>query len=113
MNELTTNSNIEKMKKRLRPKHVPSHLVSGMMIALATIYEVSTHAASSTPADRLPRIWNNATFAIVVSSTSMMVASITAIATSHLLAAGTLRAVWIAVSAGAAATGQPAWDRVI
>src|SRR5579864_6717291 len=83
-----------------------------MMIAFATIYEVSTHAASSTPADRLPRIWNNATFAIVVSSTSMMVASITATATSHLLAAGTLRAVWIAAS-GAAATGQPAGDRVI
>src|SRR5262245_54023387 len=55
----------------------------GRMTALATRYEVSAQAASSTLAERLPAIWGSETFNTVVSSTSMKVANITATATIH------------------------------
>jgi len=103
MNELLTNSRIEKLKNRLRPKYAPHHPVSGITIALAIMYDVSTHAASSTPAERLPRICSSATLAIVVSSTSMIVASITAAAISHLLTAAAPRSGGAALWEGAAA----------
>src|SRR5579872_5476136 len=50
------------------------------MMALATRYDVSAQAASSTLADRLPAICGSDTFTTVVSSTSMNVANMTAMA---------------------------------
>src|SRR4051794_26296486 len=55
----------------------------GRMIALATRYDVSTHVDSSMLADRLPAICGSDTFATLVSSTSMKVASITVMAITH------------------------------
>src|SRR5438270_12923217 len=55
----------------------------GRMIALATRYEVSTHVASSTLAERLPAMCRSATLAMLVSRTSMNVASITVNAMIH------------------------------
>ena len=46
-------------------------------MALATRYEVSTQVVSSTVAERLPAMWGRATFATLVSRTSMKVAIIT------------------------------------
>jgi hypothetical protein len=68
------------------------------------MYEVSTHAASSTPAERLPRMCSSATLAMVVSSTSMIVASITATAISHLLTATALSGITGVLICEAAAT---------
>ena len=42
-----------------------------------------TQVLSSIPAERLPAMWGRATFAMLVSSTSMNVASVTVIATSQ------------------------------
>ncbi len=53
------------------------------MIALATRYEVSAHAASSTLAERLPAMCGSETLTTVVSSTSIKVAHMTATATIH------------------------------
>jgi hypothetical protein len=55
----------------------------GKMTALATRYDVSVQVASSVVADKLPAMWGRETFTTVVSSTSMKVLLITAIATSH------------------------------
>src|SRR5438067_10677601 len=55
----------------------------GRMMALATRYDVSAHVASSVVADRLPAMWGSETLTTVVSSTSIKVPVITAIATSH------------------------------
>ena len=55
----------------------------GRMMALATRYEVSTQVASSVDAERLPAMCGSATFATLVSSTSMKVASITVNAIIH------------------------------
>src|SRR6185503_16065110 len=59
------------------------HALVGSTIALDTRYEVSTHVLSSTPAPRLPAICGTATFAMLVSSTSMNVASVATTAVSH------------------------------
>src|SRR6187549_3612797 len=53
------------------------------MMALATRYDVSTHVDSSIVADRLPAMCGSDTLTTVVSSTSMNVANMTAIATIH------------------------------
>ena len=53
----------------------------GRLIALATRNEVSTHVISSTPADRLPRMWSRATFAIVTSRITRNVAIMVVMAT--------------------------------
>ena len=71
------------ISSRLRPMKLASHPVIGRMIALATRYEVRTHVASSMLADRLPAMWGSDTLTTVVSSTSMNVANITAMATIH------------------------------
>src|SRR5271157_853794 len=55
----------------------------GRMMALATRYEVSAQAASSTLAERLPAMCGRDTLTTVVSSTSMKVANITAVAMIH------------------------------
>src|SRR5262245_21853507 len=62
----------------------------GRMMALATRYEVCTQVASSGVADRLPAMCGSATFATLVSSTSMKVASITVTAMIHGLMMGGL-----------------------
>src|ERR1035441_10473962 len=60
----------------------------GRMMALATRYEVSTQVASSTLAERLPAICGRETLTTVVSSTSMNVANMTAVATIQGLTCG-------------------------
>src|ERR1700704_2297743 len=60
-----------------------SHPLSGSTMALETRYEVSTHVLSSVPAERLPAMCGSATLAMLVSSTSMNVASVTATAMIH------------------------------
>src|SRR5665213_4500839 len=57
-------------------------------MAFATRYEVSTQAASSWLIERLPAICGSATFAMLVSSTSMNVASVTVMAIAHGLKRG-------------------------
>src|SRR5215210_6365217 len=66
-----------------RPKVLASQPVIGRTIALATRYDVSAHVASSIDADRLPAMCGSDTFTTVVSSTSMKVANITAVAISQ------------------------------
>src|ERR1700756_3606540 len=65
-----------------------SHPLRGRTMALETRYEVRTHVLSSCPAERLPAMWGSATLAMLVSSTSMKVASVTASAMIHGLTAG-------------------------
>src|SRR5208283_3935844 len=60
-----------------------NHPPIGRMMALATRYEVSIQVASSVDAERLPAMCGSATFATLVSSTSMKVASITVKAMIH------------------------------
>ena len=69
------------ISSRLRPKVAASQPVIGRMIALATRYEVSTHVASSIVADIVAAMCGSDTLTTVVSSTSMKVPNITAIAT--------------------------------
>src|SRR6185369_16172007 len=57
--------------------------VMGRTMALATRYEVSAQVASSGVADMLPARCGSETLTTVVSSTSMKVADMTAMATSH------------------------------
>src|SRR5579872_5722539 len=71
------------ISRRLRPNVRASHPVIGSTIALATRYDVSTHVDSSIVADRFPAICGSDTLTTVVSSTSMNVANMTAIATIH------------------------------
>ena len=60
------------------------------MIALATRYDVRAHVASSVVADMLLAMCGSDTLTTVVSSTSMKVANITAIATTQGLTRGVL-----------------------
>src|SRR3989442_11746295 len=53
------------------------------MIAFATRYDVRAQVASSVEADRLPAMCGSETFTTVVSSTSIKVPNITAMATIH------------------------------
>src|SRR6476661_6543281 len=76
------------ISSRLRPKNRASHPVIGRMIAFATRYDVSTHVDSSIVAERLPAMWGSDTLTTVVSSTSMNVANMTAIATIQGLTCG-------------------------
>ena len=71
------------ISRRLRPKKVASHPVNGRTMAFATRYDVSTHVDSSIVAERLPAMCGSDTFTTVVSSTSMKVANMTAMATIH------------------------------
>ena len=63
--------------RRLRPKRSASTPVSGVRIAAATMYDVSTHEIWSCVADMLPCMCGSATLTIVVSTTCMTVASMT------------------------------------
>src|ERR1035438_10144223 len=65
-----------------------SQPLSGSTMAFETRYDVSTQVLSSVPAERLPAIWGSATLAMLVSSTSMNVASVTVRAMIHGLTAG-------------------------
>src|SRR5581483_4230399 len=58
-------------------------------MAFATRYEVNAQVASSTLAERLPAMCGSDTFTTVVSSTSMKVPNMTAIATIQGLTCGT------------------------
>src|SRR5690349_13944446 len=80
-NEASVNPVVDSISKFLRPKRPASQPVIGKMIALATRYEVSAQVASSVVADMLLAMCGSDTFTTVVSSTSMKVANITAIAT--------------------------------
>src|SRR5271167_5154171 len=60
----------------------------GRITALATRYELSTQVLSSKPAERLPAMCGSATLAMLVSSTSMNVASVTVNAMIHGLCFG-------------------------
>src|SRR5438552_12584413 len=79
---------IDKSSRRLRPNTDASQLVIGSTIALAAMYDVSTHVDSSTVADKLPAMCERETFTTVVSSTTMKVPHMTATAVSHGLTNG-------------------------
>src|ERR1019366_3839587 len=65
-----------------------SQPLSGSTMAFETRYDVNTQVLSSSPAERLPAIWGSATLAMLVSSTSMNVASVTVRAIIHGFTAG-------------------------
>ena len=73
----------ESISRRFRPKRPASQPVMGRMMAFATRYEVSVQVASSLLADKLPAICGKETLTTVVSSTSMNVLDMTAIAISQ------------------------------
>src|SRR5438270_5735727 len=76
------------ISSRLRPKRPAIHPVIGRRMAFATRYDVSVQVASSVLAERLPAICGSETLTTVVSSTSMKVLDITAIAMSQGLICG-------------------------
>jgi len=82
--ELTVKRLIENIKYRFRPKTLLSQPVMGIMTAFETRYDVMVQVDSSTPAERLPRMWTSATLTTDVSTISMRVGSITVIAIIHL-----------------------------
>jgi hypothetical protein len=73
----------ESMSRRLRPNVLASQPVIGKTMALATRYDVSVQVASSVLAERLPAMCGSETLTTVVSSTSMKVLDMTAIAISQ------------------------------
>jgi hypothetical protein len=79
--EVTVKATVAMMKRRLRPSRSVSHPVIGRLMAFATRNDVSTHVISSTPADRLPRMWSSATLAMVTSRITRKVAIIVEMAT--------------------------------
>src|ERR1700722_2911185 len=81
--ELTVNNEMQMRKNRLRPITDTSQPVIGSTIAFDTRYEVSTHVLSSLLAPRFPPICGSATFAILVSRTSIKAASDTTNAISQ------------------------------
>src|SRR6187397_1447900 len=78
------------INRRFRPNVAASQPVIGRMMALATRYDVNTHVASSIVADIVAAMCGSDTFTTVVSSTSMKVPNITAIATIHGLTRGSV-----------------------
>src|SRR5262245_25278211 len=79
--EAAVNPAVDAISNRLRPSIDANHPVSGRTIAFATRYEVNAHVASSVVAAMLLAMCGSDTFTTVVSSTSMKVANITAMAT--------------------------------
>ncbi len=75
--EAIVNPAIAISSRRRRPMIEASQPVAGVAMAAATIYEVSTHEIWSCVADSEPCMFGSATFAIVVSSACIKVASIT------------------------------------
>src|ERR1700733_9037522 len=86
--ELNVNSARQMIKNRFRPKRDTNHPVMGRMIALDTRYDVRTHVLSSLLAPMFPAMCGSATFAMLVSSTSMKAASDTTKAISQGVAFG-------------------------
>src|ERR671922_2041699 len=82
-NEAVVKPMNEAISRCLRPKLLASQPVMGRMMALATRYEVKVQVASSVVAERLPAICGSETLTTVVSSTSMKVLDMTAIAISQ------------------------------
>jgi len=76
------------ISSRLRPNWRASQPASGSTIAFATRYDVSAQVDSSIEAESEPATCGSDTLTTVVSSTSMKVANITAIATIHGLTTG-------------------------
>src|SRR6185436_10507245 len=72
---------VDAISNRLRPSLEASQPVIGRMIAFATRYDVNAHVASSVVAAMLLAMCGSDTLTTVVSSTSMKVANITAMAT--------------------------------
>src|SRR5882757_4927311 len=99
-NEQTVNIAMQMTKYRLRPSRSPSQPEIVNTMPLATRYDVSAQVASSLLDDRLPAICGSATFTMVVSSTSMNAASVTATAMSH----GLWRGFQAAAASGVAAS---------
>src|SRR5580698_4125819 len=66
----------EAKKTHLMPSRPASQPVSGVMIAAATMYEVTTQAIWSCEQLRLPWMCGRATLAIVVSTPCMIVAQV-------------------------------------
>src|ERR1700689_5145102 len=87
-NELMVKIITQPMNSRLRPNSIESQPVSGSTIAFEIRYEVRTQVLSSTVAERLPAICGSETLAMLVSSTSMKVASITVAAINQGLTLG-------------------------
>src|SRR5580658_11008936 len=83
-----------------------SHPLSGRTMAFETRYEVNIHVLSSWPAERLPAICGSATLAMLVSSTSMNVASVTVSAMIQGFTAGRQMA-WFGSQVVAAALTSP------
>jgi hypothetical protein len=73
--ELSVNTVRQITKNRLRPRRETNHPVMGSTIAFETRYDVRTHVLCSVVALRLPAMYGSATFAMLVSSTSMNAAS--------------------------------------
>src|ERR1019366_9527860 len=82
-NDATVNPVTESISSRFLPKRPANQPVMGRMMALATRYEVSVQVASSLLADKLPAMCGSETFTTVVSSTSINVLDMTAMAISH------------------------------
>src|ERR1700732_3821307 len=74
-NELSVNTAMQIMKKRLRPNRPTNQPLIGSTMAFDTRYEVSTQVLSSLLAPRSPAMCGRATLAMLVSSTSMNAAS--------------------------------------
>jgi hypothetical protein len=68
---------IDTRNSGLRPKRSASQPVSGVMIAAATMYEVSTQVIWSCVAERLPCMRGSATLAMVLSSACRIEATMT------------------------------------
>src|SRR5208282_4572365 len=66
----------EEKNTHLMPKRLASQPVSGVMIAAATMYDVTTQAIWSCEHEKLPCMCGSATLAIVVSTPCIKVASI-------------------------------------
>src|ERR1700730_414350 len=66
----------EMRNTHLMPNRRASQPVNGVMIAAATMYDVTTQAIWSCEHDRLPWICGRATLAIVVSTPCMIVAQV-------------------------------------
>src|SRR5215469_11283596 len=66
----------ENRRTRLMPSRPASQPVSGVMIAAATMYDVTTQAIWSCEHEKLPCMCGSATLAIVVSTPCMIVAQV-------------------------------------
>src|SRR5215216_6760101 len=84
MNDETTNSMIDPVRYRRRPKYADSHPDIGITMTFAMMYPVDTHEISSIVAPRFPIMWGMATLTIDVSMSSSTAANVTAMAIRYL-----------------------------